>query len=249
MLLRLSAAISLAIPWFAAAMLGVLLAPGASARQEPPGPGLGDSLAHPSGRPVDLKLPPGYGLMLIRGSVAEDYYLSCLEFNHRDPSPRCRYVRGFFELTLVLAFDPRAAAPGPSSTHGFCTEAPAWGGWVLVSEDSSAQNVVVPVELCTTADGSVTPVLDLPSRTTAGTVELSIGGYCLNLARSIPDESHRFLAGVATDDPGLGLVVGAIVAKDLYESSSQSTVQDIIWDYTDFGEGPELRLGELAALP
>lgn len=249
----------------------------------PPGPGLGESAARPSGTPVDLKLPPGYSLVGIRGGNSEAFFEECpgLFSGGTAPlPPQCQQVRGPFSVTLTLQYDPaaigeagwqRAASTAMEADEpmlGCLTNPPSnlWTGWVLVA-GGEAQNIWVPVYSCLTTDGTYTPILDLPRTPSANgpgdeslgmastqspsTVELTLGGYCLNASRSAPGDSDVYDVGVLSDDPRLGEILAAIEGKNLngLVGETQSEIQLFVWKYTD-GEGLTAEdLDKLRALP
>jgi len=230
-----------------------------------PGAGLGDSTAAPLGTPVTLQLPPGYTLVEIRGG-ASDNYLACVSEDVPEDDPACALARGPYEVTLVLRLDPAAYRTGQDSNRGACQagDAGTWSGWVLPSEGGAAQTIMVPIMSCRTADGGTTPILELPApsaaqlssstpavigTSTSGLIEFTVGGYCLNVSRDIPDETHRYNAGVITRDPGLLRILAAIQGKDFNLYDSKDFIQEVIWDYTD-GDGlTQAAINELMALP
>lgn len=235
--------------------LSALLAPLSSAAptSQTAGPGLGDSPAQPAGTPLSLRLPPGYQLVSIVGGATFESQVACFGVSGSESvPPECAYARGTFDLTLILAFDP-GAYTGNNSNRDACVGPATWSGWVLPSADGAAQNLLIPIDVCATADGAITPVFDLPPPTPATsssrTLNLFVAGYCLNLSRSVPGEEHAFSPGVVTDDPGLVSIMQAIAGKNLTLFASRFTIQDVIWDWVDFVKSPDSRLSELQALP
>jgi hypothetical protein len=201
-----------------------------------PGPGLGPSKDEPSGQAISPVLPPGYQLARVRGDSG-------------DVPAR----GGAFDIALVLSFDA-ATFEGQNSNRSACVAEPVWRGWLLPSEDGEAQNIWAPVAACRTVAGTETPILDLPVPSDdslvdgLGTLEVSVGGYCVNLDRDLPGAGHSYVTGVFSDDPGLLQVLGVIADKNLEDFGNISTIQDVIWDYTDFeGLTPE-DLERLAAM-
>lgn len=243
-----------------AAIVAVVLAlagwhNGRALAQSVVGPGLGDDGRSPAGTPVRLALPAGYALEAIRGGFTEDYVDFCVSSDDPAASPVCSAARGGYEVTLVLRFDPAAYVRAQDSNRSSCTDAPRWGGWVLTSDTGEAQNILVPGLACA-AEGGATPILDLPPPPASAlaargpaTVEFTLGGYCLNLSRHVPDDEQPFSTGVITNDPGLLRILAAIEPKNLYLEDSQDVIQDVVWNYTD-GDGltPD-ELQRLAELP
>lgn len=234
---------------------GVASTPLAAQIPGQPGPGLGDSAGLPAGVPVSLTLPGGYTLQSLRGGFSEAYLRDCVFEEDAPRRPVCSAARGVFEVTLVMRFDPGAYVPGQDSNRGACRSGAAgeWSGWLLASEDGRGQNILLPAFTCVTANGGVTPVLEIPPPPTGAaagsTVEFTLSGYCLNLSRDVPDEDYPYGTGVITSDPGLRLILAAIAGKNLYLSVSRSFIQDALWNYTD-GDGlTQELLDELAALP
>jgi hypothetical protein len=223
---------------------------GAAAQSATPGPGLGESPGAPQGRAVTLALPDGYTLRSIRGGEPTDVALACLEFDHANPPAACAMMRGRYSLTLELQVEAGAEAD-QTSNASLCATPPAWSGWVLPSVDATAQNLMVPIYACTTGDGLVTPVIELPAgpRPAGGTVEAVVSGYCLNASRPVPGTESLFETGVVTDDAGLLLILAALEGKDLYDSGAQFPVQAVVWDYTEAGNLSLEQLEVLAQLP
>lgn len=221
----------------------------APAQQSVAGPGLGDAPGAPGGQTVNLKLPAGYTLIGLRGGATLEYIVNCFGEAEARTRPQCSAALGGFDVTLVLRFDAASYVPGQDSNRAACVDDPAWGGWILDSADGEAQNLLVPAAHCRAADGSRTPLLTLPPPTGAATVEFTIGGYCLNLSRDVPGDEAAFRTGVITGDAGLIEIINAIRLKDLYLGDNQDIIQDVIWDYTDFGELGAESFARLAALP
>lgn len=225
------------------------------------GPGIGDSPGVPGGAPIRLALPSGYALDSIRGGSSAAYDEQCYDFDPTSPPPSCRYSLGLFTATLILRFDPARYVAGQDSNRDQCRSDPAadaepFSGWLLVSEDGQAQNIWVTTSLCTTRDGRVTPVLDLPTPSAAilaapgvSTVLFSIAGHCVNLSRSVPGEANRFGEGVATDEPGLAQIRRLIRGKNLLLEESQSVIQDVVWDYSDIDGVTDDDVRRLSSLP
>ncbi|MBI2760188.1 MAG: hypothetical protein HYX51_02030 [Chloroflexi bacterium] len=159
-------------------------------------------------------------------------------------------ARGRYSLTLELQVEA-GAATGRTSNASLCATPPAWSGWVLPSVDGTAQNLMVPIYACTTSDGRVTPVIELPAGRppASGSVEIVVSGYCLNATRPIPGTESIFETGVLTDDAGLLLILAALEGKDLYDSGAQFPVQAVVWDYTEAGILALEQLEVLAPLP
>jgi hypothetical protein len=217
--------------------LAMLPAPVSLAQEGPrPGPGLGPSKDNPSGEPIILILPAGYTLERIQGDSG-------------DVPARA----GAFDLALVLKFDA-ASYQGQSDNRGACASEEEWIGWLLPSHNDQAQNIWVPTIACRTDAGALMPLLDLPvpsggqAEQGTATVAFSVGGYCVNLDRDPPEEGHSYEVGVSSDDRGLLTVLSMIVTKDLEDFGNISTIQDVIWDYTDFDGLPSENLARLAAL-
>ena len=85
-------------------------------------------------------------------------------------------------------------------------------------------------------------------RVRAHSVSLTVSGYCLNIDREVPAMNDSFHAGVVSDDTGLGVILAAIRGKDLKDPDNRETLQDVIWDYTDFGGLTQPNLARLAEL-
>lgn len=219
------------------------------ARQRVAGQGLGEAPGAPLGQPVNLKLPAGYTLIGLRGGATLDYIVNCYGEPEARSRPQCSAALGGFDVTLVLRFDAARYVPGQDSNRAACADEPVWGSWILESADGEAQNLLVPVAHCQAVDGGRTPLLTLPPPTGEATVEFTIGGYCLNLSRDVPGDEATFRTGVITGDAGLIEIVNAIRLKDLYLGDNQDVIQDVIWDYTDFGELDAESFARLAALP
>lgn len=225
------------------------------------GPGIGDSKETPGGAPITLALPPGYTLDSIHGDSSEAYDDACYDFDPADPPAVCRYSYGLFTATLTLCFDPTRYVAGRDSNRDQCRSDPAtapepFSGWLLVSEDGEAQNIWLTTDVCTTRDGRVTPVLDLPAPPAGtlasrgiSTVLFTVAGHCVNLSRHVPGDEHTFGVGVATNEPGLRQIWQIIRNKNLYSEESQSIIQDIVWDYSDIDGVTREDVSRLNALP
>lgn len=234
----------------------LLAGPTANAQPQRPGPGIGDNPGTLAGAPVRLSLPPGYALTAVRGGRANDYFRFCDDFDLRQPPARCALDRGIFELALVFEVDTAALPPGEGLASNCSGRPVEFSGWVLTSESGESQNILVPVNMCLREDGSAVPMFTYPRPTDAqmraggkATVELTLGGYCINLSRHAPSDEDVYQLGVVAADPGLRAAVAVLESKQLLDETIQYEVQNLLWDYTEGLESLQTVLEDLRALP
>jgi hypothetical protein len=203
---------------------------------------------------VEIVLPTGFTWRRIHGGLPEATSLTEL-----NPAPA---VEGSvldgpgagLEVTLLIDVD-LTMARADRSNRALCASPESWSGWLLWSEDTDAQNIWIPTFSCRTADGRVTPILDwnLPAPPTSAargptTITLTVSGYSVNIDREVPNVDYSFRPGVVSDDAGLGLILSTIAGKNLKDSANRARIQDVVWDYTDFGGLTLPNLARLAEL-
>jgi len=203
--------------------------------------------------PVEIALPPGLALRRIHGGPPEPPLPAAPGLIRPEVSPGFDRSPSGFDVTLVIDVDPTNPRPEPSN-RTLCASPQTWSGWLLLSENSDVQNIWVPTFTCWTRNDRLTPVLDFPLAPASGTgrasatISLTLSGYSLNIDREVPTPLDGFLPGVVSDDLGLGAVLAATSGKDLRDPDNRETMQDVIWDYTDFGGLTQPNLSRLAEL-